>query len=91
LKAYKKTHFGPENTDFTAEFNKNSDSKKCTEIHHSLREQMSAHKRLETNHKELERMEDLLMMQRAGEVMLEEHEEKNLKEKGRKEVFRRAW
>lgn len=41
--------------------------------------------------KEQERLEELQMLARAGEVMIGEHEEAEAKHKGRKEVFRRAW
>ena len=41
--------------------------------------------------KEIERREDLLLLAKAGEVMVGEHEEWQMKDKGRKDVFRRAW
>lgn len=57
----------------------------------TLRRQIGEDTEKRNQRRQMDRREEEAMLTRAQEVMLGEQEETNLKDQGRKEVFRRAW
>lgn len=62
-----------------------------TFLNNNLQTQISTNQLSANRLKQLAREEDLAMLAKAGEVMLEEHQEWREKDKGQKELYRRTW
>lgn len=86
-----RTHFGPEEDLFTADFSKNLESQKKSHALETLQRQISENKSNTNTRKEYMRREELQQLAKAGEVMFEEHMENSSKDKGRKELFKKTW
>ena len=86
-----RTHFGPEEDPFTADFQRNLDNHKKSMVMDTLQRQITENSNFKNTKKEVERREDLQHIARAGEVMYEEHKENSAKDKGRKELFKKTW
>lgn len=91
LKELTKTHFGPEEDDFTNEYQKRRTLQGKGNLDTNLKGQIGENTEKSNKRREIERREELQMLAKAGEVMIGETEENNLKDQCRKEVFRRAW
>jgi hypothetical protein len=91
LKEKTRTHFGPENDEFINDFTKKREQQNKAFMENTLRGQIHENVNRKNTRKEIDRREDLLMLAKAGEVMIGENEESAIKDQGRKEVFKRVW
>ena len=91
FKELTRTHFGPEEDLFTADFTKKQDEMRKTQLFADLTTQMTQNSAHKAKIAALSRREALQQLARAGEVMLEEHQEWREKDKGKKDLFARTW
>ena len=91
MKELTKTHFGPEEDPFTVEFTMKQEEMRRTQLNADLSTQIAKNSAQKAKWAAIGRREDLQQLARAGEVMLEEHQEWREKDKGKKDLFARTW
>ena len=91
MKELTRTHFGPEEDHFTTDFTKKQEELKRNQLNADLTAQIAQNSSHKAKWASISRREDIQQLARAGEVMLEEHQEWREKDKGKKELFARTW